>query len=289
MTKNITDNSIIRDGTRVAVLVDGGFYRKRVKHFSETSDPAGCATELEQYCRKHLTERYDAQLHRHELYRIFYYDCKPVSITVFNPITKKNEDLGKTSDFTWANEFFKALSRKRKFALRFGDISEKEIKYQLKEKAYKKLLNGSKSISDLTEEDQYMNITQKGVDMKIGIDIASMAYKKLVDQIILISGDSDFVPVAKLARREGIDFILDPMGMTPRPELLTHIDGLKSLKFPMLKNDEYSDEDDNNSGEYGFNANDTIWGKKTHRLNGRIRISIKMIPYDTFQCVIMLP
>ncbi len=47
--------------------------------------------------------------------------------------------------------------------------------------------------------------------MRIGLDIASLAYKKQIDQIILIAGDSDFVPAAKLARREGIDFILDPM------------------------------------------------------------------------------
>jgi uncharacterized LabA/DUF88 family protein len=32
-----------------------------------------------------------------------------------------------------------------------------------------------------------------------------------VQQIVLISGDEDFVPALKLARREGIDFILDPM------------------------------------------------------------------------------
>ena len=39
-----------------------------------------------------------------------------------------------------------------------------------------------------------------------------MAYKHQVDQIVLISGDSDFVSAAKLARREGIDFVLDPLG-----------------------------------------------------------------------------
>ena len=107
-------------------------------------------------------------------------------------------------------------------------------------------MNHSITVDQLTEQDQYLNIIQKGVDMKIGIDIASLAYKKLVDQIILISGDSDFVPVAKLARREGIDFILDPMGMTPRPALLTHIDGLRDIRFPTLKNDEYSEEDNVN-------------------------------------------
>ena len=64
--------------------------------------------------------------------------------------------------------------------------------------------------------------------MKIGVDIASLAYKHQVDQIILIAGDSDFVPAAKLARREGIDFILDPMWSSIRPDLFEHIDGLKS-------------------------------------------------------------
>lgn len=64
--------------------------------------------------------------------------------------------------------------------------------------------------------------------MKIGLDIASLAYKKLVDQIILIAGDSDFVPAAKHARREGIDFILDPMWHTIKPDLFEHIDGLQT-------------------------------------------------------------
>lgn len=64
--------------------------------------------------------------------------------------------------------------------------------------------------------------------MRIGLDIASLAYKKQTDQIILIAGDSDFVPAAKLARREGIDFILDPMWTTIKENLFEHIDGLMS-------------------------------------------------------------
>nr|WP_243735402.1 NYN domain-containing protein [Xanthomonas oryzae] len=47
--------------------------------------------------------------------------------------------------------------------------------------------------------------------MRIGIDISSLALKHQVDQIVLFAGDADFVPAAKLARREGIDFVLDPM------------------------------------------------------------------------------
>ena len=87
---------------------------------------------------------------------------------------------------------------------------------------------GKISIADLKEEDFVLSVQQKGVDIKIGVDIASLAYKHQVDQIILISGDSDFVPAAKLARREGIDFILDPMWADIKSDLFEHIDGLKS-------------------------------------------------------------
>lgn len=44
---------------------------------------------------------------------------------------------------------------------------------------------------------------QKGVDMKIGLDIAWLATKKIADIIVLVTADSDFVSPMKLARREG--------------------------------------------------------------------------------------
>ena len=65
--------------------------------------------------------------------------------------------------------------------------------------------------------------------MRIGLDIASLTYQGRINQVVLISGDSDFVPAAKLARRGGIDFVLDPMWATIRPDLFEHIDGLRSV------------------------------------------------------------
>ncbi len=74
------------------------------------------------------------------------------------------------------------------------------------------------------------------MDMKLGTDIASITLKKQVDQIILIAGDSDFVPAAKLARREGVDFILDQMGQTINDDLNEHIDGIRSkIKYSIPK------------------------------------------------------
>ena len=78
--------------------------------------------------------------------------------------------------------------------------------------------------------------------MNIGLDIASLAQKRQVDQIILIAGDSDFVPAAKLTRREGIDYILDPIWADVKDSLFEHIDGLhsnwKKEKFSIAQDDD---------------------------------------------------
>jgi len=89
-------------------------------------------------------------------------------------------------------------------------------------------MRGEIPFSQLDPSEFYLEVTQKQVDMKIGIDITWLSLKGLVDQIVLVSGDSDFVPVAKLARREGVTFTLDPMNQTIRPELSEHIDFLRT-------------------------------------------------------------
>ena len=105
----------------------------------------------------------------------------------------------------------------------------------------KPLLNGKIKISDLKDEDLTYPLNQKAVDMKVGLDIATLAFKDQVDQIILIAGDSDFVPAAKFARREGIDFILDPMMNHISQSLYEHIDGLMSIKNMLRKNNDSKD------------------------------------------------
>lgn len=78
-----------------------------------------------------------------------------------------------------------------------------------------------------------LDLRQKGVDMRIGLDIASITLKRLASTIILVAGDADFVPAAKLARREGLQFILDPLWQSVSDDLFEHIDGLKTaLKKP---------------------------------------------------------
>ncbi|MFN7073828.1 NYN domain-containing protein, partial [Proteus mirabilis] len=72
---------------------------------------------------------------------------------------------------------------------------------------------------------------QKAVDIKLGMDITMLAYEKLVDVMVLVAGDSDFVPAAKHARTKGIDFILDPLRQDVSPTLSEHIDGIQSYSL----------------------------------------------------------
>ena len=166
-----------------------------------------------------------------ELYRIFYYDCRPLTKKAMHPVTKQTIDFSKSPRSIWRNDFLQELSCKRKVALRLGTMDETNLSWVISPNLTKQLCSGKIKIEDLEEKDVSLAIKQKGVDMRIGLDIASLAFKKQVDRIVLISGDSDFVPAAKLARREGIDFILDPMWAPIKPDLMLHIDGLRSV-FP---------------------------------------------------------
>lgn len=212
--------------SKTAILVDGGFYRKRAAHLWGKKTAEERAKELSAYCHAHMQDR-DGNA-SHELYRIFYYDCKPIGRrSIYHPLTKRNVDLDKSETYTWTLTFLEELKKRRKFALRLGELSNQAC-YNLRPDVTKKLLAGTRTLDSLTEEDFMFVAQQKGVDMRIGIDISSLAFKKQVDQIILIAGDSDFVPAAKLARREGIDFILDPMWADIKEDLFEHIDGLRS-------------------------------------------------------------
>ena len=209
---------------KTAILVDGGFYRKRAQIALGDVSAQERASELANYCKRHL----ESHGEHNELYRIFYYDCPPISKRIYHPFLKTQIDLSKTDLYIWMNQFLNELKKKRKFALRLGKLAEEQAHYTIRPDIIKKLCNGNLAFSNLCESDFCIEINQKGVDMKIGLDIASLAYKHQVNQIILISGDSDLVSAAKLARREGIDFILDSLGAPIKPDLFEHIDGLRT-------------------------------------------------------------
>lgn len=210
-----------------AILVDGGYFLKRYRAVmpdARNRGPKQVAKDLFTWALLHLD---DKDCGRRELYRIFYCDCPPITKKVHHPLTKPAIDFSKTPEAQFRLELHRELVKLRKVALRLGRLSDFSI-WAVKPERLKQLLAGDIRIGDLTEADVFYEVRQKGVDMRIGLDIAALAFKRQVNQIILFAGDSDFVPAAKLARREGIDFILDPMWGSLPEDLHEHIDGLRT-------------------------------------------------------------
>lgn len=210
-----------------AILVDGGYFLHRYRLLPGRRDGVSAeqvSRELFTWALAHLDDR-DAG--RRQLYRIFFYDCPPLQKKAHHPITGRSIDFSRTPEARFRRELHLELVKKRKVALRLGRLAD-HAWWTVKPDKLKEVLARKLTVDQLTESDVYYEYHQKGVDMRIGLDIAALAFKKQVDQIILVAGDADFVPAAKLARREGIDFVLDPMWGPLPDDLHEHVDGIKS-------------------------------------------------------------
>lgn len=54
---------------------------------------------------------------------------------------------------------------------------------------FKKIIRGDVDVKNINPNNVSLRPRQKGVDMKLGIDIATVVLKKLANKVVLISGD----------------------------------------------------------------------------------------------------
>ncbi|WP_245902219.1 NYN domain-containing protein [Phreatobacter oligotrophus] len=219
-------------------MIDGGFFLKRIRYqFPEidAANPKIVANLIHGHALRHRYQLTGTDQNRKpifelfDLYRVFFYDCPPLEKKMHRPVTKSAIDFAKTPEAVFRNQLHFELRRKRKVALRLGHLID-TVNWRLKPSVLPKLLRKEISFDSLTDDDFSIDTSQKGVDMRLGLDVAALSYKKLVDQIVMVVGDSDFVPAAKLARREGIDVIIDPLGQTIHDHLFEHTDGVRTPK-----------------------------------------------------------
>ncbi|MFN0116047.1 MAG: NYN domain-containing protein [Paracoccaceae bacterium] len=163
------------------------------------------------------------------LYRTFYYDARPYGERGHLPVSRKAVDYQKTNQYEFRTKLFELLRRWPNVAVRLGEVRKApERSWVLSADAQNALLSGKRTVPELIDDDFAPALTQKGVDMRIGVDIASLSIKRQIDTIVLITGDSDFVPAAKLARREGVRVVLDPLWQNVDDALFEHIDSVYS-------------------------------------------------------------
>lgn len=200
---------------KIVILLDGGFVKKKLyestKRFPSTGDVVALCESIMQKDR----------LKTAELFRVYYYDCPPLSgNSAPNPIDRSILRFDATPIASQNRALIDSLELEADFAVRRGQLLQSGWKLGV---VALRALRRTPSKA-LTAADFVPDISQKGVDIRIGLDIASIALKRVADALVLVTGDSDFVPAMKLARKEGMKVYLEAMGHSVRRELKAHAD-----------------------------------------------------------------
>lgn len=200
-----------------AILIDGGFAKRKLGTAKTPADAKSFSVMIEKIMKHEA-------LCTHRLHRVYYYDATPLTSSEKNPLSGEAMDFGATAVVASARRLFDELAKLPFVALRLGELSFNG--WHVRPKALRSEAGGAREI---TGKDLAPQIQQKGVDMRIGMDIAALTLKKQAQIIVLVSGDSDFVPAMKFARREGCQLFLCALGHHIKPSMLEHSDLLLSL------------------------------------------------------------
>lgn len=203
---------------KYVLMLDGGFVKKKLQQqnsrFPTVSDVLALCTQI----------RSDSRLQSADLLRIYYYDAPP-----FQGRAKRNPidfSLTPLANSAWAQtnrSLLDSLEMQEDFAVRRGVVIQKG--WKLGPRAMRALAQRPASASATVQaSDLVPDLEQKGVDLRIGLDVGTIALKRVVDTIVLVSGDSDMVPAMKLARKEGLRVYLKTMGHGVIRELKAHAD-----------------------------------------------------------------
>ena len=206
---------------KTALLIDGGWFSKGLGKILSLPNGWPSAAQVIKNAKAALEKD-------EELFRIFYYDCEPFDREVTNPVNGSKIDYKAMPAYSARKQFFFDLGQTAFVALRRGQLKARGWEFG---DAYRQALMSGGAPAAPTPRDVYPNFEQKGVDMRIGIDVATLSLKKVVERIILFSGDTDMIPALKLARREGLQVFvvkLDPWSL--KHDLIEDSDGVRVLK-----------------------------------------------------------
>lgn len=191
---------------KTVILIDGGHTRALSKQANRDYTP----DFIEQIARSCTIEE-------ERLHRIFYYDCAPFVGDARLPVS------GAIHNFRGDDFWLKQLAQKDLFAVRRGILKFRGFKPP------KRPPEGR----ELQDHDFKPDFEQKGVDMRIGLDLATFVQTGSVDRVILISGDTDCVPALKHARIGGIQTcMIEFENSNLSTELKEHCDFVRRVNWP---------------------------------------------------------
>jgi uncharacterized LabA/DUF88 family protein len=200
-----------------AILIDGGFAKRKL---GSSKQPA----TAENFKKLIDDIQASSALHGCRLHRVYYYDSSPLTSCEQKPLTGGIVDFGAAPVVSRSRRLFDELAKFPFVALRLGELT-----FNGWDVSEKRLANEKGFSLTIGPTDLKPRIQQKGVDMRVGMDIAALTLKKHAQIIVLVSGDSDFVPAMKFARREGCQLFLCTLGQRVKPMMYEHSDLLLAV------------------------------------------------------------
>lgn len=200
-----------------AVLLDAGFVKRKLHSLYSPLEAANIE-QLVSAIRAH------ALLREHRLHRVYFYDAVPLSKAVDHPVTGEVIEYGATEVYQRNASLLRAVAQLPHVALRQGELQHDGWMAKWNSLAKGKKYNKDADELTLKSSDLKPVIRQKGVDMRIGMDIAALTLKKHVDVVVLVTADSDFVPAMKFARREGAQLYLFSLGHGIKDDVTANAD-----------------------------------------------------------------
>lgn len=199
-----------------AILLDGGFVTKKLQEKLKEPAKADDVVALCEEIRSH------EELKDYELLRTYFYDAPPSLATVKYPVSAETYNLAATERAKHAQSLYDQLELRPGFALRMGETRLTPQAWKLKPKSVVQITKEPRALED---RDFLLDINQKGVDIRIGLDMARLALREMVRAVVVVTADSDFVPAFKFVRREGVKVMLCTLGHKgARRELKAHAD-----------------------------------------------------------------
>jgi len=202
-----------------AILIDAGFIKRKL---GSQRAPLG----VEGVRRFVEAVGTHPRLRDRRMHRVYWYDAEPLDQKVRKPLAGGEINFGATALARNNKRLLEDLSREDFFSIRRGDLAFRGWKIKSH-----KLPDDVQQVA-ITAAELDPNIHQKGVDMRLGLDIAALTLKQHVELVILVAGDSDFVPAMKFARREGVQLFLVTFGHGVRRDMLEHSDLLLDVIVP---------------------------------------------------------
>jgi uncharacterized LabA/DUF88 family protein len=199
------------------VMIDGAFIRKK---FRSAMKKDISAPDIQQI----VTKIFGLVNISNHNYRVYFYDCKPCSEKTSLPISHTAYDFEAKPQYAKGMALIKDIKMLPFFAVREGILSFNG--WTLRPNRY--------GMNPLTDDCFAPNLKQKGVDIKIGLDVAWISFNHIANNIIMITGDSDFVPVIKTARRSGVFVYLFTLGHNVKKDLLENVDVLHKVSIDQL-------------------------------------------------------